>query len=297
VQAVDLHEGLDNTLVMLRSKLKTGINVRREYAPDLPRIQAYGSELNQVWTNLIDNAIDAMDGRGELTLHTWQEDDWVVVEIQDTGAGIPEEIQNKLFSPFFTTKPIGKGAGLGLNISYNIILKHGGEIKVYSVPGKTCFTVYLPVNFEKVGQNPLAAFNNSESDDEKLKRILLDTRNIAVVGLSERLEVPAHSVPAYLQSAGYRIFPVNPYMTEALGEKAYPDLLELPEPVDVVLIFRRSEAVPPIVEQAIKIGAKVVWMQEGIVNEAAAQTARDAGIEVVMDTCMRATHKRLVAGR
>ena len=297
VQAVDLHEGLDNTLVMLRSKLKTGINVRREYAPDLPRIQAYGSELNQVWTNLIDNAIDAMDGRGELTLHTWQEDDWVVVEIQDTGAGIPEEIQNKLFSPFFTTKPIGKGAGLGLNISYNIILKHGGEIKVYSVPGKTCFTVYLPVNFEKVGQNPLAAFNNSESDDEKLKRILLDTRNIAVVGLSERLEVPAHSVPAYLQSAGYRIFPVNPYLTEALGEKAYPDLLELPEPVDVVLIFRRSEAVPPIVEQAIKIGAKVVWMQEGIVNEAAAQTARDAGIEVVMDTCMRATHKRLVAGR
>ena len=297
VQAVDLHEGLDNTLVMLRSKLKTGINVRREYAPDLPRIQAYGSELNQVWTNLIDNAIDAMDGRGELTLHTWQEDDWVVVEIQDTGAGIPEEIQNKLFSPFFTTKPVGKGAGLGLNISYNIILKHGGEIKVYSVPGKTCFTVYLPVNFDKVSQNPLAAFNNSESDDEKLKRILLDTRNIAVVGLSERLEVPAHSVPAYLQSAGYRIFPVNPYLTEALGEKAYPDLLELPEPVDVVLIFRRSEAVPPIVEQAIKIGAKVVWMQEGIVNEAAAQTARDAGIEVVMDTCMRATHKRLVAGR
>jgi len=295
VQAVDLHEGLDNTLVMLRGKLKTGVNVRREYATDLPRIQVYGSELNQVWTNLIDNAIDAMDGRGDLTLRTWQDGDWVVVEIQDTGAGIPEDIQNKLFSPFFTTKPVGKGAGLGLNISYNIILKHGGEIKVYSKPGKTCFTVYLPINFEKVDQNPLATFNNRESDDEKLKRILLETRNIAVVGLSERPEVPAHSVPAYLQKAGYRIFPVNPYLTEALGEKAYPDLLALPETVDVVLIFRRSEAVPPIVEQAIKIGAKVVWMQEGIVNEAAAQSAQDAGLMVVMDTCMRATHKRLLA--
>src|SRR3990172_4124715 len=295
VQAVDLHEGLDNTLVMLRGKLKTGVNVRREYATDLPRIQVYGSELNQVWTNLIDNAIDAMDGRGDLTLRTWQDGDWVVVEIQDTGAGIPEDIQNKLFSPFFTTKPVGKGAGLGLNISYNIILKHGGEIKVYSKPGKTCFTVYLPINFEKVDQNPLATFNNRESDDEKLKRILLETPNIAVVGLSERPEVPAHSVPAYLQKAGYRIFPVNPYLTEALGEKAYPDLLALPETVDVVLIFRRSEAVPPIVEQAIKIGAKMVWMQEGIVNEAAAQSAQDAGLMVVMDTCMRATHKRLLA--
>jgi len=297
VQAVDLHEGLDNTLVMLRSKLKTGINVHRAYAPDLPRIQAYASELNQVWTNLIDNAIDAMEGHGDLNLRTGWEGEWVFVEIQDSGAGIPEEIQNKLFDPFFTTKPVGKGTGLGLNISYNIVQKHGGEIKVYSKPGKTCFTVYLPLNFNKTDIRPFDMTDHTKPDDEKLKRILNAIRTIAVVGISERPEVPAHSVPAYLQSAGYRIIPVNPYLTQVLAEKAYPDLLAVPEPVDAVLVFRRSEAVPPIVEQAIKIGAKVVWMQEGIINEAAAQTAREAGLEVVMDLCMRATHKRLLAGR
>ncbi|MEJ2237712.1 MAG: PAS domain S-box protein [Gemmatimonadales bacterium] len=146
VQSVDLREGLDSTLIILHNKLKGGIEVRREYAQDLPPIQAYGSELNQVWTNIIDNAIDAMEGKGTLVLRTRLEDPWVVVEIEDDGPGIPEESQNKIFDPFFTTKPPGEGTGLGLNISHNIIVqKHQGEISVSSEPGRTCFAVRLPV--------------------------------------------------------------------------------------------------------------------------------------------------------
>ena len=149
VQAVDVHEGLDNTLVMLRSKLKGGVSLRRQYAAHLPLIQAYGSELNQVWTNLIDNAVDAMDGEGEITIQTHQGKDCVVVEVEDNGPGIPETIQSKIFDPFFTTKAVGKGTGLGLNISYNIVKKHQGDIKVISHPGMTRFVVTLPLNFEK----------------------------------------------------------------------------------------------------------------------------------------------------
>jgi len=294
IQSIDVHEGLDNTLVMLRHKLKAGIGVRREYAHDLPLIMAYGSELNQVWTNIIDNAVDAMNGKGEILLRTQQDGDWVIVEIEDDGPGIPKEILDKIFSPFFTTKPVGKGTGLGLNISYKIIEKHGGEIKVHSQPGKTRFQICLPVNFEKItsGASPITSIENPT--DEGLRRILAATKTIAVVGISNRQEQPNHSVPAYLQAAGYRIVPVNPNLEEVLGEKAYPDLSSIPEPVDTVLIFRRSEAVPAIVEQAIEIGAKIVWMQEGVVNESAAARAKEAGLEVVMDTCMRATHKRLM---
>ncbi len=146
VQNVDLHAGLENTLVMLRSRLKQGIIVHRRYAQDLPPLEAYGSELNQVWTNLIDNAIAAMNGQGEITLHTRREGNWVVVEISDNGPGIPPEIQSHIFDPFFTTKAPGEGTGLGLNISHNIIVqKHKGEISVTSQPGKTCFQVKLPV--------------------------------------------------------------------------------------------------------------------------------------------------------
>jgi PAS domain S-box-containing protein len=149
IQSVDVQEDLDNTLIILHSKLKDGISVRREYAKDLPHIEAYGSELNQVWTNIIDNAIDAMKGRGELILRTRKDDPWVVVEIADNGAGIPKDIQSKIFDPFFTTKPVGSGTGLGLNISHNIIVqKHQGKISVSSQPGKTCFTVRLPINFK-----------------------------------------------------------------------------------------------------------------------------------------------------
>jgi signal transduction histidine kinase len=146
--AVNIHEGLDNTLVILRSKLKQGITVHREYAKDLPTIQAYGSELNQVWTNLIDNAIDAMDGQGEIILRTSFDEQWVTIEVEDHGHGIPESILIHIFDPFFTTKPVGQGTGLGLNISHNIIVhKHNGQLEVQSQPGKTVFTVRLPRNF------------------------------------------------------------------------------------------------------------------------------------------------------
>jgi signal transduction histidine kinase len=150
MQTVNLHAGLDNTLVLLRSRLKGGINVRREYAGDVPLIEAYGSELNQVWTNIIDNAAAAMEGHGALILRTRQEDGGVVVEIEDNGPGIPEEHLGKIFDPFFTTKPPGQGTGLGLNITYNIVVnRHRGEINVRSQPGKTVFEIWLPVRLEE----------------------------------------------------------------------------------------------------------------------------------------------------
>lgn len=146
VQFLNVHEGLDSTLVMLHSKTKKGVEVRLKYAESLPPIQGYGGELNQVWTNLIDNAIDAMNGQGILCLETHQEGEWVVVEITDTGSGIPEEIEPYIFDPFYTTKALGQGTGLGLNISRNIVVqKHQGEISVQSQPGKTTFTVKLPI--------------------------------------------------------------------------------------------------------------------------------------------------------
>jgi PAS domain S-box-containing protein len=149
VQAVDVREGLDNTLIILHSKLKRGVTVVREYAEDLPVIQAYAGELNQVWTNIIDNAIDAMDGKGTLILRARREDSWVVVEIEDSGRGIPEEIQEEIFDPFFTTKGPGEGSGLGLNISRNLVVrKHQGQLSVTSRPGRTAFTIRLPINSE-----------------------------------------------------------------------------------------------------------------------------------------------------
>jgi signal transduction histidine kinase len=148
VQSVDVREGLDNTLIILHNKLKRGVTVIREYADNLPVIQAYAGELNQVWTNLIDNAIDAMDGEGTLVVRARREDSWVVVEIEDNGKGIPEENKSKIFDPFFTTKGPGVGTGLGLNISRNLVVrKHQGEISVMSEPGRTCFSVRLPIDF------------------------------------------------------------------------------------------------------------------------------------------------------
>ncbi len=130
---------------------------------------------------------------------------------------------------------------------------------------------------------------------EELREILATTKTIAVVGLSDKPDRPSHAIPAYLQGQGYRIIPVNPTIAEALGEKSYPSLREVPVAVDVVDIFRRAEDVPPIVEDAIAIGAKVVWMQMGIVNEQAAARAQAAGLTVVMDTCMGETHEQLRA--
>jgi signal transduction histidine kinase len=150
VQEVDVHEGLENTLIILRHKLKAGVRVIREYAADLPRIEAYASELNQVWTNIMDNAIDAMGGQGELVVRTYAHNGHVVVELCDTGPGIPPDIQPRIFEPFFTTKPPGVGTGLGLNIAYNIVVeKHLGQIRVDSRPGATCFQVTLPVQLKR----------------------------------------------------------------------------------------------------------------------------------------------------
>ncbi len=145
LQEVDVHEGLENTLIILR--LKEGVVVTREYDRSLPRIMAYGSELNQVWTNLIDNAIDAIGGQGKIWIRTKREHDQVLVEIADNGTGITPEIQGRIFEPFFTTKGVGEGTGLGLVTSYRTIMgKHQGDIQVFSQPGDTRFQVRLPIN-------------------------------------------------------------------------------------------------------------------------------------------------------
>ena len=146
VQLIDVREGLNDTLVMMTSKLREGVKVDLDFAENLPRIEAYGSELNQVWTNLIDNAVGAMDGRGTLELSAHQDEEWVVVEVADSGPGIPIDIQERIFDPFYTTKAPGEGTGLGLSISHGIVVeKHGGQISVCSKPGATRFTVKLPL--------------------------------------------------------------------------------------------------------------------------------------------------------
>jgi signal transduction histidine kinase len=147
VQRVDVRVGLEQTLVILRHRLRDGVEVRRELAEDLPEIEAHGSELNQVWTNLVDNAIDAMGGHGTILVRAERdpEGDGVVVTVCDSGPGIPPEVRQRLFEPFFTTKPPGKGTGLGLHITHTVVAQHGGRIEVESEPGRTCFEVHLPV--------------------------------------------------------------------------------------------------------------------------------------------------------
>lgn len=132
--------------------------------------------------------------------------------------------------------------------------------------------------------------------DEKLREILLSAKTIASVGLSSNQGKESFWIVSYLKEQGYRIIPVNPTADEILGEKSYPDLQSVPEKIDVVQIFRKPEDVPPVVDDAIQVGAKVVWMQEGIVNYEAAQKAEEAGLQVVMDACMRSTHRRLMIG-
>ena len=150
IQEVDVRESLENTLVLLRPRIESGVRITRDYADDVPRIEAYGSELNQVWTNILDNAIDAIHAQGELTLHAYPDDGAVVVEILDNGPGIPSDIRSRVFEPFFTTKAPGAGAGLGLHIAYNIIVhKHHGQIQVTSEPGETRFRVVLPVRLAR----------------------------------------------------------------------------------------------------------------------------------------------------
>jgi signal transduction histidine kinase len=145
-QPTDVTEGLDSSLVMLGHKLKDGVEVRRDYDPDRPRIDAFPGELNQVWTNLIDNAVDAMEGKGTLTVRVRPDGDHVLVEVSDTGPGMPEEAQARAFEAFYTTKDVGQGTGLGLDIARRIVAeRHGGEIVIDSTPGGTTMRVRLPV--------------------------------------------------------------------------------------------------------------------------------------------------------
>jgi signal transduction histidine kinase len=145
LQLIDVTEGIDSTMVILGHKLNGGITIVRDYATDVPRIEANPGELNQVWTNLIDNAIDAMDGRGTLRLSTRADPNDVVVEIGDTGPGMPPDVQARAFEPFYTTKDVGKGTGLGLDISRRIIVeRHHGQIRIDSRPGQTVLRVHLP---------------------------------------------------------------------------------------------------------------------------------------------------------
>jgi signal transduction histidine kinase len=146
VQKVDVHKALDNTLLILKYKLKKkNIEIIRDYAEELPRLKAYGSELNQVWTNLIVNAVDAMSEGGKLKVRTKREPTDVLVEIRDNGAGIPPDLGSRIFEPFFTTKPVGEGTGLGLDTVARIVRKHRGNIRFESKPGDTCFQVRLPL--------------------------------------------------------------------------------------------------------------------------------------------------------
>jgi signal transduction histidine kinase len=144
-ERADIHAGIKGTLAMLAGKL-TGVDVVKDFDRTLPRVPIYSGELNQVWTNLIDNAVQAMGGSGTLTIRTMRDDDMIRVDIIDTGPGIPSEVRRRIFEPFFTTKPVGQGTGLGLDISYRIVVvRHGGDLSVESKPGDTRFIVKLPL--------------------------------------------------------------------------------------------------------------------------------------------------------
>ncbi|MCB9893587.1 MAG: hypothetical protein H6839_03985 [Planctomycetes bacterium] len=146
-QPVDIRDGIESTLTILGHKLrKKAIKVKREYDEQMPKVPAYPGELNQVWTNLFDNAIDAMDEGGTLTIKTGKDGGCVCARICDNGAGIPKDVVGRIFEPFFTTKPMGEGTGIGLDIVHRIVtVQHGGDIKVESEPGNTCFTVWFPM--------------------------------------------------------------------------------------------------------------------------------------------------------
>jgi signal transduction histidine kinase len=145
-QDIDLHDGLDATLVMLARKLGEGIRVVKDYDRTLPAVPAYPAELNQVWTNLIDNAADAMDGKGTLTVRTARDGEFALIEIGDTGPGVAPGVAKRIFEPFFTTKPVGQGTGLGLDVSWRVVVnRHHGDLQLHSQPGDTRFQVRLPL--------------------------------------------------------------------------------------------------------------------------------------------------------
>jgi signal transduction histidine kinase len=162
-QTVDVHRSIETTLTMLHHELKGGIKIVREYDEKLPKILGLGGELNQVWTNLIDNAMSAMNCKGVLTIRTGRELEGIFVDIIDNGPGIPKDIQTRIFDPFFTTKPMGEGTGLGLDITRRIVNKHQGYIRLESQPGNTCFHVWLPLEPKEV-----RAEDNGDSETEAL---------------------------------------------------------------------------------------------------------------------------------
>src|SRR4051794_31816459 len=152
-QTVDLHDLIDSTLIMLARKIPPGVTVVKEYDDTLPPVPSYAAELNQVWTNLIDNALQAMGETGTLTITTHADDEYATVKVSDTGPGIPDDIKDRIFDPFFTTKEIGQGTGLGLDIAWRIVVnKHRGYLKVKSEPGNTTFVVRLPVEGPQIGE-------------------------------------------------------------------------------------------------------------------------------------------------
>jgi len=159
VQEVDIQHSIENTLTIMHHKLKRGITVTRDYAPGLPKVMASGSELNQVWTNLIDNAADAMNGSGKLSIQTVRENDFVLVEIADNGPGIPADVKSRIFDPFFTTKGVGEGTGLGLDVVNRIIKNIRGQISFTSAPGDTRFQVRIPI--QAPAQKPDSAPNSN----------------------------------------------------------------------------------------------------------------------------------------
>ena len=150
-QQIDVHQGIEDTLQLLSHKLKQGVKIKRTYDRTLPKILAFGSELNQVWTNLIDNSIDAMVEKGNLEIITENKGDRIAIKVVDSGAGIPAEIQSRIFEPFFTTKTVGKGSGLGLdNVRRIVENRHRGSITLESEPGRTCFNICLPIDICKI---------------------------------------------------------------------------------------------------------------------------------------------------
>jgi signal transduction histidine kinase len=167
-QVVDVRELLDSTLMMLGAKIGPDVTVVKDYDPGLPEIPAYPGELNQVWTNLIDNAVSAMHAAGTLTIRTARdtERDQLLVEIGDTGPGVPPEIRDRIFEPFFTTKAVGQGTGLGLDISWRIVVNsHHGDLRVESAPGDTRFQVRLPFTAPgraRPGDGPVMAGTGEE---------------------------------------------------------------------------------------------------------------------------------------
>ena len=162
-----------------------------------------------------------------------------------------------------------------------------------SRPGKTLFEVKIPIDFNAARALASLAPAAAVAGEGSIDRLLRGARTIAVVGPSEREDLQAHRIPVYLKEKGYRIYPVHPTLAEFLGEKTYPDLASLPEKVDLALILRPAEEAAAIVEQAARAGIKAVWMEEGIVSEKASEIARDAGMEVVMDRCVRTEHLRM----